>query len=342
MRPLDPERIHRILIRATNWVGDAVMSLPALRAIRLRFPQAHIALLARPWVADVYAHESFANELILFHPSRGARDLAAKWKLSRDLSARGFDLAILLPNSFESAAMAAVAGIPVRAGYSRDGRGPLLTHPAKAPVRGSIPRHESFYYMELLRQLGIVEKLPEEIVIRLDRVPPASTGLSGPVVGVSPGAAFGGAKRWLPERFAESAVTVARAIGGSVAIFGTPDETDICAQVLDLISKSEIEARDFGGKTNLREFIELAAGCRVFLTNDSGSMHIASALGIPTVTVFGATDHIATGPTGDKARIVREPVDCSPCLKRECPIDHRCMTRVSADRVAQTAFELLK
>lgn len=318
------------------------MSLPALRAVRLRFPQAHITLLARPWVADVYAHESFANELILFHPSRGARDLGAKWKLSRDLSARRFDLAILLPNSFESAAMAVVAGIPLRAGYSRDGRGLLLTHAAKAPQRGSIPRHESFYYMELLRQLGIVEKLPEEIVIRLDRVPPAATGLFGPVVGVSPGAAFGGAKRWLPERFAESAVTVARAIGGSVAIFGTRDETDICAQVLDLISKSEIEARDFGGKTNLREFIELAAGCRVFLTNDSGSMHIASALGIPTVTVFGATDHIATGPTGDKARIVREPVECSPCLKRECPIDHRCMTRVSADRVARTAFELLK
>lgn len=319
-----------------------MMSLPALRAIRDRFPGANITLLARPWVADVYAHESFANDLILFHPSRGARDLVAKWKSSRDLSKRGFDLAILMPNSFESAAMAVAAGIPLRAGYSRDGRGLLLTHAAKVPAKGSIPPHESFYYMELARQLGIVETLPKEIVIRLRNVPPASSGLGGPVVGVSPGAAFGGAKRWLPERFAESAVTVAREIRGSVAIFGTRDETDICEQVFHLISRSGIEARDFGGKTSLREFIELAAGCRVFLTNDSGSMHIASALGVPTVTVFGATDHITTGPTGDKARIVREPVECAPCLKRECPIDHRCMTRVSADRVAQTAFELLK
>lgn len=342
MRPLDPQRISRILVRATNWVGDAVMSLPALRAVRSRFPGAEITLLARPWVADVYAHESFANDLILFKPSRGARDLAAKWKMSRDLSTRGFDLAVLLPNSFEAAAMAVAAAIPLRAGYSRDGRGLLLTHAAKPPELGSIPRHESFYYMELLRQLGIVEKLPDEIVIRLERVPPAPTGLSGPVVGVSPGAAFGGAKRWLPEGFAESAATVAREIGGSIAIFGTQDETDICDHVFQLISRSGIEVRDFGGKTNLREFVELAAGCRVFLTNDSGSMHIASALGIPTVTVFGATDHVATGPTGNKARVVREPVECSPCLKRECPIDHRCMTRVSADRVAQTAFELLK
>jgi heptosyltransferase-2 len=342
VKPLDPAGIRRILIRATNWVGDAVMSLPALRAVRARFPAAHIALLARPWVADVYAYESFADETILFRASRGASDFLAKWRLGRDLSRQGFDLALLFPNSFESAALALAAGIPSRAGYRRDGRSALLTHGVDVPERGSIPRHESFYYLELMRRLGICDRLPEDVVIRLEKVPPASIGLDGPVVGVSPGAAFGGAKRWLPERFAESATALARGISGAVAIFGTREETAICDEVSKLISQAGIAVRNFGGSTSLREFIELAAACRVFLTNDSGSMHIASALGIPTVTVFGATDHVATGPTGDRCRVVREPVECAPCLKRECPIDHRCMTRVTAERVAQAALELLK
>jgi heptosyltransferase-2 len=158
---------------------------------------------------------------------------------------------------------------------------------------------------------------------------------------VSPGAAYGTAKRWLPERFAESAIRLARELGGGVAVFGSRDERPLCEQVAEAVRPSGVRTLNFAGETTLREFIEMAAACRVFLTNDSGAMHIASALGVPMVAVFGATDHIATGPTGDLARIVREPVECSPCLLRECPIDHRCMTEVTSDRVVDEALTVL-
>ena len=156
-----------------------------------------------------------------------------------------------------------------------------------------------------------------------------------PAIGVSPGAAYGSAKRWLPERFAESAARLAADIGASVAVFGSAAEKALCEEVTQAAG-----GHNLAGATTLRAFIEMTAACRLFLTNDSGAMHIASALGVPTVTVFGPTDETATGPLGPAARLVREPVDCAPCLLRECPIDHRCMTRVTADRVVQVAQEL--
>ena len=162
------------------------------------------------------------------------------------------------------------------------------------------------------------------------------------MTGVSPGAAYGSAKQWLPERFAEAALEVARSQGGSVVLFGSASERELCETVAREVRQAGVAAHNLAGETALGEFIELAAACRVYLTNDSGAMHIASALGVPTVAVFGATDDSTTGPTGPLARVVREPVECSPCLLRECPIDHRCMTRVTTSRVAEVAHELLR
>jgi len=342
---LVPERIpNRILVRATNWVGDAVMSLPALRALRQRFPQAHIAILAKPWVADLYRREPICDELVPYT----ARTVPEKWAAARALRPHNFDAAILLQNAFEAAAIAYVASIPQRIGYARDGRGFLLTHAIPVPQRGEIARHERFYYLELLRRAGVIDSLPESDSIRLETAPIARAagldrfrelGLGDVVIGVSPGAAYGAAKRWLPERFAEAANQLAKELNASVAIFGSKDERDLCASVAASIAAP---VKNFAGETSLAEFIDLAAACRVYLTNDSGAMHIASALCIPTVAVFGATDDQTTGPTGPLAKVVREAVECSPCLKRECPIDHRCMTRVSAARVADTALELLE
>ena len=335
---------RRILVRATNWVGDAVMSLPALRALRERFPEAQISILAKPWVADLYRRETFCDETILYT----ARDLGAKWRLGRELAERKFDCAILLQNAFEAATIAWVARIPERIGYARDGRSALLTRAISVPRAGDIPAHERFYYLELLRRAGIIDEMPASDVIRLDGAAAAreaglarfrELGFDGAVIGVSPGAAYGTAKRWLPERFAEAAARVAKELDAGIAIFGSKDERELCAEVA--MAKG-VRTRNFAGETTLAEFIELAAACRVYLTNDSGAMHIASALGVPTVAVFGATNDVTTGPTGLLARVVREPVECSPCMKRECPIDHRCMTRVTASRVAETALELLK
>jgi len=338
----------KILIRATNWIGDAVMSLPALRAVRSRFPDAHISVLARPWVLDLYARERFADQIVPF----SCQNLPDKFKLARSLRPMRFDCAILFQNAFEAAAIALVAGIPERIGYARDHRSWLLTRAIPVPKPSEIPRHERFYYLELLRRAGMIDALPPaDESIRLEGADQArqqgsellaKAALRAPVVGVSPGAAFGGAKRWLPERFAEAAVEVAGNLQRGVAIFGSQAERELCDQVSTLVRARGIPVHNFAGETTLAEFISMAAACAVFLTNDSGPMHIASALGVPTVAIFGATDDTATGPTGPLARVIRHPVECSPCRLRECPIDHRCMTRVTAEQVAQTALNLLK
>jgi len=333
---LNPSAVSRVLVRATNWLGDAVMSLPAVRAIRSIFPHAHLAVAARSSVAGLYARESSVDQVIRYD----ARTLAAKRAFAVALRAERFECAILLQNAFDAALMAWMAGIPERIGYRRDGRGFLLTRAVPVPEPGEIPRHERFYYLELLRRAGLMEQYPECADIRLDGIAAArdagarrlaGMGVAAPVIGISPGAAFGGAKRWLPERFAEAAAKLA----GSVLVFGSASERELCARVA-----AQTGGLNLAGETTLGEFIDLASVCRLFLTNDSGAMHVAAALGVPTVAVFGATDDATTGPTGELARVVRAHAECSPCLRRECPIDHRCMTRVSAEAVVAAAVSL--
>ncbi len=341
---------QNILVRATNWVGDAVMSIPALQALRDAFPTARISILARPWVAGLYGREPFCDELIAYEAPRGWDGFGAKWKVAADLRRRNFDCAVLFQNAFEAASLARLAGIPVRIGYARDARGILLTHSVPIPRPGEAPRHQRFYYLELLKRAGLIESYPLDSPIRLSGTAAASEAgrkrfetvrLRLPVIGISPGAAYGGAKRWLPERFAEAAIEIARERNASLAVFGSKDELAICETVHRLIENAAFRSVNFAGRTTIGEFAELAAACDVFLSNDSGPMHIASAMGVPTVAIFGATDDIATGPTGPHALVVRESVECSPCLLRECPIDHRCMTRVDASRVAHAALELV-
>ena len=341
----------RILVRAANWVGDAVMSLPALRALRSRHASAQLSVLAMPWVQDLYAREPFADEILPYTAPRGVRGIREKLAVARRLRDRNYDCALLLPNSFDSALVVWLAGIPERIGYSRDWRRLLLTRAIPPPKKGAIPPHESYYYLELVRRAGWIEDLPGKVVIQLDGAAAAAEqgrccleqqGLSGPVIGVSPGAAYGTAKRWPAERFAAAAAKVAAAQEAAVVLFGSREERALCEQVRESLEGKVRQVRNFAWQTSLREFIEMTAASRAFLTNDSGAMHIAAALGVPTVAVFGATDHVATGPAAPLARVVREPVDCSPCLLRECPIDHRCMTRVTAERVAETALDLLK
>lgn len=327
------------------------MSLPALAALRAHFPKAHIAVLARPWVADLYRYEPFADEIIAYQPGRGWQGVRDRLAAAAALRGRRFDCALLLQNAFDAALVAWLAGVPRRIGYARDGRRLLLTDAIARPHPGTIPPHESFYYLELLRRVGWVDRLPEQAYIRLagrERAREAGMrrwreeGWTGAVIGVSPGAAYGNAKRWLPERFAEAATRVARRTGARVALFGSAPERELAESIRAAIREGGVEARNFAGATSLGEFIERAAACALLLTNDSGAMHIASALDVPTVTVFGATNHITTGPTGPWARVVRRDVECSPCLLRECPIDHRCMKAVEAGEVADVALELLQ
>lgn len=333
----------RILIRATNWLGDAVMSLPAIRALRANYRTSEITLLAKRSVADLYARESTVDKVIVFDRGRFAT--------ARALRARKFHLGILFPNSFDSALLMRLAGIPQIVGYDTDMRKLLLTH-AIPPPSWKGKNHERFYYLELLQTARIIdgyhhgdvpiqmERSEEAAAEGRDRFKQLEVGL--PVIGVSPGAAYGGAKCWLPERFAESAADLATKTGASVAIFGAAGDVNDCLAVETALKQYSVPVINLAGKTSLREFIELAAACSVFLTNDSGSMHVASALGVPTVAIFGATNPVTTGPAGPLKVVVQEKVECSPCFKRECPIDHRCMEQVTAARVIEAAAKLVQ
>jgi heptosyltransferase-2 len=347
---LNPSSVAKVLVRATNWLGDAVMSLPAVRAIRHVFPHARLAVVARPWVADLYAGETAIDEVIVYRASKG---LAAKREFAVQLREQRFECAILLQNAFDAALMTWMARIPVRIGYKRDARGMLLTHAVPVPDPGEIPRHERFYYLELLRRAQLIDR--QHYVrwgvggIRLEGTEMARSagtrrlaalGIAGDVVGISPGATYGNAKRWLPERFSEAAAGLCSIPACPVLVFGSVAERALCEEVTGGLRRLDVDVRNMAGETSLREFIELAAACRFFLTNDSGAMHVASALGVPTLAIFGATDDTTTGPTGPYARVVRAHAECSPCLRRECPIDHRCMTEVTVDAVTLAARRL--
>ena len=335
-----------ILIRGTNWIGDAVLTLPALAAVRNTFPAARVAVLAKPWVAEVYALCPEIDEVILYRRPGIHEGFAGMVRLAGELRLRRFDAAILLQNAIEAAILSCLAGIPVRAGYGTDGRGLLLTHSVKK-TRGLGKLHQTQYYLEMVKALGCREAAKEPSLATtpeheslaeslLDRL-----GLTGkrPLIGMAPGAAYGPAKRWLPERFAAVADRLIRDEGASVLLFGSAGDRPAAASV---VRNASVSLTDIAGQTDLREAIAVMARCDLFISNDSGLMHLAAALGVPTVAIFGSTNPLTTGPVGRHSVIVRQDVDCSPCLKTDCPTDFRCMKRITADSVLEAARSLLR
>ena len=341
--------LQRILVRSTNWVGDAVMSLPALDALRARFPRAEIVLLAKPSVSELYWRHPAVNRQIIYKPAsehRGPRGFA---KLVMELRAERFDAALLFPNSFHSAWMAWLARIPLRIGYARDGRGFLLHDPIEPPSPAAYG-HQVDYYLQLLFRAGLIDKPQaiEEIRLRLTEAEEVwaerrldAVGLSGPrfPVGLAPGAAFGPAKRWLPERFAGLADRLIGALDADVLIFGSAAERPLAEEIAGAMKHTPVIV---AGDTSLRQLLALMARCRFMVTNDSGSMHLAAALGVPLVAIFGSTDERVTGPMGTRVRIVKRDVACSPCGRRVCPIDFRCMRDISVEEVFRASLEVVK
>lgn len=330
---------EKILVRVPNWVGDAVLSLPALAALRMRFPRAELVVLARPWVAELYRDVPGLDRLLVFD-HRGLRGLA---RLAAELRRERFDLAVLFPNAFEAALLAARGGIPRRLGYRRDARGPLLTHPVAVPRPGEIPSHESYYYLELLRRAGLLAALPQVEQIRLVPEPGlvAAMETRWQQLGVDtarlrvvivPGAAYGSAKCWLAERYAALADRLVESCGAAVVLCGTAGEAELAERIAQAMRSPAVS---LVGQTSLREFLALLGVSHLFIGNDSGAMHLAAAVGLPQVIVFGPTDESRTGPANPRARIVKHPVACSPCFLRRCPVDHRCMTRITVDAVWQ-------
>jgi heptosyltransferase-2 len=326
--------LDRILVRAPNWLGDAVLSLPAVRDVRRNFPRARLEVLAHPWVSPLYGA---VGEVDAVRESRGGGSDAE--------AVRGaFDAAVLLPNSFSSALSVWRAAIPERWGYGTDLRGPLLTRRPRVPasVRG---RSQVYYYRAMLAGVGLDVSAPADPWLRCpdDWAARGAARLGGddgaPWIGLNPGAFFGSAKRWIPERYAAAGELLARRTGARVAILGGADERPLGDAIAAGV---RAPVRVLCGETTLPELVGVLSRLRLLVTNDSGPMHVAAALGVPVVAVFGPTDWRETAPVGRRHRLVREPVHCSPCLLRECPIDHRCMRRIPVDRVVDEARALLE
>jgi heptosyltransferase-2 len=340
----------KIVVRATNWVGDAIMAIPALNAIRGRWPDAEIVALARPWVAGLYDGQPFVDRVIPLASSGGLGDWGATEQVANSLRLEQFDAAVLLPNSFSSAWLAWRAGIPRRIGYARDGRSLLLTQAIAPPRAGEIPAHESYYYLNLLRNAGWLITLPEVREIRLEILPKERDAAEAKLqaegaapgamrIAIAPGAAYGSAKCWPPERFAAVASQFIEEFHAAVILFGTSSEQEICSRIAAAMPTTPI---NLAGRTAISELPALLASCQLFVGNDSGAMHVAAAAEVPVVGVFGPTDPNDTAPVTSRGAIVREPVFCSPCFLRKCPIDHRCMTRVDVATVYAAGRGLLE
>lgn len=331
----------RLMIRATNWVGDAILAIPALRAVREHFSGAAIGIVARPYVAEIYAGQELCDELIGYDVKGAHAGWKGRERLATELRERKFDAALLLQNAFDAAWLAWRADIPERIGYARDGRSWLLTKAIEVPKAGEIPAHEKFYYLELVRRAGWLKSLPEVEEISLvvgekersaaeEKLRAAGARPGARRVAIGAGASYGSAKCWPPERFAEWANRVQSERDVDVILFGTPGESAVSEAIRGAMRRPPV---DLTGKTGIAELPALLAQCHLFLGNDSGAMHVAAAVGLPVVAVFGPTDPFGTSPVTPRAAVVQERPYCSPCFLRRCPTDHRCMTRVTPEMV---------
>jgi heptosyltransferase-2 len=339
------------MIRVPNWVGDAVMAEPALRALRRIFSESHITLVARPWVAGLYDGEGLADDLIPVDDAKGFSKSAGHFlSNARRLRRERFDLAILLQNAMGAALLARAAGVTIIAGYPTDGRRLLLDYiipldPAHKTT------HQVRYYLKIAAHLE--RKLKGESRVEIDTAKPRLRVTEEarrqalrllpvarqPVVAINPGATNSRAKQWLAERFAETADRLAERDGFQTIIVGAAGDVAVANEVAALMRSRPLV---LAGRTSIAELKAILACSSLVVSNDTGTAHVSAALGVPTVVVFGPTEHVSTRPLSDAATVVRHDVECSPCMLRDCPIDHRCMTRVEVNDVYSAARNLLE
>jgi heptosyltransferase-2 len=326
----------RIVVRMPNWLGDAVMALPAVAAVRAAFPKASLAVAALPAIAPMFAENTGIAEKEVLTIDRG--DESTRLRDGR------FDTILLLPNSFRSAWTARQSGIPHRWGYGTGLRGALLTRSVK---RSRTAVHQSAYYADLVRALGITvgdappritptartqERAGALLSVEADFSQPVSGRLKpASTIGFAPGAAYGHAKRWPPERVAQVVTRLVRERSARCILVGAEADRE-AGRAIESSLPPDVAVYNLIGRTDLRLLIGVLARCDAFVSNDSGAMHLAAAAGVPVTAIFGPTNEQATAPIGDHDVLIRQ-VFCRPCMLRECPIDHRCMKRISAEDV---------
>ena len=339
----------KILVRGTNWVGDAVMTIPALRELRRIFPDAEIALHTRAWAEGIFRDAGFIDQILTFDKTKSKiKDALAQ---AKELRKHEFDLAVLFPNSFETALVAKLARIPRRFGYAKESRSFLLTDAVPIPAWKN-ERHEVFYYLNLVAEIEkryfstatVTENEPRtDLAVSEDRRRAARAFLEAcgvdstkKTVALGVGSTNSRAKRWHAAAYARLNDLLQTETGANVVLVGAKDEADVSGEVY---AKSEKKPIILTGKTNLAEAVAVLAEVDLLVSNDMGLAHIAPAVGTRTIVIFGPTNEKTTRPTG--AEIIRKPVECAPCMLRDCPIDHRCMTRISPAEVFEKAKNIL-
>jgi heptosyltransferase II len=339
--------IERILVRGTNWIGDSVVTLPALRELRRIFPQAKISLLIKPWVSGIFEDADFIDEVIVYD-----RDHKGVWRTMSELRRRRFDLAVLFQNAFEAAVLSFGSRSPLRMGFPTEWRGFLLTHTLSlTPEIRAL--HQIYYYLHIVSQIEErltgrsfvnFKKFDYRLPVRESRrdairekLVSMGCNTNKRLVALNPGATNSRAKRWPADRFGLLADTLID-MGAEVLFVGANSEIDITMAASGVMKR---EPKILTGRTTLSESIALLSVCDLIISNDTGPGYIAAALERPTLTIFGPTNEGMICPFGANAEMIRHKVDCSPCMLRDCPIDHRCMTGISVDMVVNRAQNLL-
>jgi heptosyltransferase-2 len=366
---------RRILVRSTNWLGDAVMTTPALLRLREKFPGAHIALLTPEKLRELWLHHPAVNEIISASPGESVFSVGKKLRTGK------FDAALVLPNSPRSALEVFLASIPQRIGHAHPWRNFLLTQTV-APRAGAVKMrkrttteihqlvaadgsqrpiidggvrpnaatvHQIHEYLHLAAALGAnSEPLAPLLTVTPDEIEAAMKKfglekIDGPIFGLNPGAEYGPAKRWPVEKFTAAASEIQKRTNCFWLLFGRKNDLPITNEIESAIRNPQSAIFNLAGKTSLRELMSLLKNCRVLLTNDTGPMHVAAALGTPVVVPFGSTSPELTGPglpDDARSRLLKSDTPCSPCFLRECPIDFRCMNGISVERMVEAVLEI--
>lgn len=332
----------KIVVRAPNWVGDAVLALPAMMAIKKNFPESEIRVAAEEWVEDLFSMSDMFPDSISLPKQKGIQSFKDSVRKIRD---GRFDLGILLTNSFSSALVFAMARIPQRWGYNKDGRGLLLTK--RVPVHPQTKRaHQVHYYLALLSGLGL-ETDAEEFALSVNGQKVAETKawldtlnvqIKNPLVIINPGGYYGSAKRWPAEKYAELASLIQDNYPAQIMIIGSSDEKPLAEAIS---SRMKTPPLVLTGQTSLSRLAALIRFADLFVTNDSGPMHLANFLKVPVVALFGPTEPARTGPFLEPSVVVHKGAPCWPCSYRQCPFDHRCMMDITPDEVFQSCQRLL-
>src|SRR6266850_5968345 len=317
----------RILIRSSNWLGDAVMSVPAVRSIKGGRPDVHVTIAAPDKIAPMW---KLIPEVDVIIPLSEGSLLPVVRQLRQQ---KPFDVAILFPNSLRVAVESWLSGIPRRVGYRGHWRSWLVNQIVREPRKPGPPEHHSLRFLRIARGCGA-----ETSNIEVPNPKQTSNIKHQTLIGLCPGAEYGPAKRWLPERFTEAAAKITAQSSAQWILFGTKKDAAIGEQIAAAIGDHCVNRI---GQTTLDQLIDELRECSLLLTNDTGTMHLAALLGVPVVAVFGSTEPRLTGPLGNGHTILRHHVECSPCFLRECPIDFRCMKAISADEVAGAVLSML-